>query len=103
MEPTQAGASELEIRHEEQGATGSFFVEQGGRRLAELRYARTSPQGVVLEHTEVSQELGGRGVGKKLVEAAAAWARRTGTRLTVECSYAKTVFERNPGLRDVLA
>ena len=102
MDQTHAETSELEIRHEERDAAGSFFVESGGQRLAELRYARTSPGAVVLEHTEVSQGLQGRGVGRKLVEAAVAWARRTGTRLAVECPYARTVLERNPALRDVL-
>jgi predicted GNAT family acetyltransferase len=102
MEQTHTEAPELEIRREEDGRVGAFFVEVDGRRLAELRYTRSSPQTVVLEHTEVSDVLQGRGVGRKLVEAAVAWARRTGTSFVPVCSYAKTVFERYPGLRDVL-
>lgn len=102
MEQNQA--PELEIRHEDHGdAGGSFFVEVDGRRLGELRYTRSSPQTVVIEHTEVSQLLGGRGVGRKLVDAAVAWARRSETKLVPVCTYAKSVLERNPGLRDVLA
>ena len=102
MEQTQNHASELEVRHEERDGTGSFFVEQGGQRLAELHYSRSSAQTVVFEHTEVSRALQGRGVGRLLVEAAVAWARRTGTSVVPVCTYASSVFERYPGLRDVL-
>lgn len=93
---------QLDIRHDEEGDFGAFFVPGPEGRLAELRYTRTSPHTVVLEHTEVSSQLAGRGVGRKLVEAAVVWARHTGTKLVPVCEYAKSVFERYPGLRDVL-
>jgi len=99
----EPGAPRIEIRHEEKGERGAFFVEAEAGRLAELTYARTSPQTAVIEHTEVSGALRGGGVGRLLVEAAVQWARRTGTRLVPECTYAKSVFARHPELRDVLA
>jgi predicted GNAT family acetyltransferase len=94
--------SDLEIRHEEQGNAGTFYVQGEQGRLAELHYRRSSPQTIVIEHTEVSDALRGHGVGRLLVEAAVAWARRTGAQFLPECSYAKAVFERYPDLRDVL-
>jgi hypothetical protein len=98
----QAEKSEIEIQHEDHGVRGAFYVETDAGRVAELSWSRTSPQAVVLEHTEVSDVLRGRGAGRLLVEAAVAWARRTGTKLVPACAYAKTVFERQPALRDVL-
>lgn len=100
MEATHG--AELEIQHEDHGDAGAFFVEADGRRLAELSYTRSGPQDAVLVHTEVSATLQGRGVARRLVDQAVAWARQTGTRLTPACPYARTVFERNPDLRDVL-
>lgn len=97
-----AQASPIEIRHEEHGDRGAFYVQTEAGRLAELRYSRTSAQTVVLEHTDVSEALRGQGVGRRLVEAAVEWARRTGTRFVPVCTYARTVFEQYPGLRDVL-
>ncbi len=98
----QARTPEIEIRHEEVGDRGAFFVETEAGRLASLTYSRTSPHTVVIEHTDVSSALAGQGVGRRLVEAAVAWARRTGTTVVPVCTYAKTVFERDPDLRDVL-
>ena len=92
----------LEIQHEEHDGRGAFFVQGADSRLAELIYARGAGETAVIEHTEVSKALAGQGVGKRLVEAAVAWARGTGTKLGVQCTFARTVFERNPGLRDVL-
>jgi hypothetical protein len=101
------GASEtgedLTIRHAETDGGGSFFVESGGERLAEMTYLRPSAGRAVIEHTEVSDRLGGRGVGKRLVLAGVAWARATGTKLTPRCSYARSVLEKDASLRDVLA
>jgi predicted GNAT family acetyltransferase len=96
------GSAELEIQHEDRGTAGAFFVEGQGRRLAELSYTRSDPGTVVLEHTEVSTALQGRGVARKLLDHAVAWARGTGTRLIPVCPYAKSVFDRTPELRDVL-
>jgi predicted GNAT family acetyltransferase len=102
MEQTREDANELEVRHEEQDGEGSFFVEPDRERLGELTYSRASPDTVVLEHTEVSPRLQGRGVGRVLVEAAVAWARRTGTKIVPMCPYAKSVIARTPAMRDVL-
>lgn len=98
----QARTPEIQISHEASGDRGTFYVETEAGRLATLAYLRTSPQTVVLEHTQVSNALAGQGVGRRLVEAAVDWARRTGTTLVPECTYAKKVFERSPELRDVL-
>jgi predicted GNAT family acetyltransferase len=100
MEETRG--AELDIQHEEHGSAGAFFIDGQGRRLAELSYTRSGPGTVVLVHTEVSSALQGRGVARKLLDRAIAWARASGTRFIPVCSYAKSVFDRNPDLRDVL-
>lgn len=99
----QTRTPEIQISHEASGDRGMFYVETEAGRLATLAYLRTSPQTVVIEHTEVSNALAGQGVGRRLVEEAVDWARRTGTTLVPVCTYAKAVFERYPALRDVLA
>lgn len=102
-----AGASdhpggEPSIRHEDGEGSGSFFIEDGGERLAEMTYVRPSPGRAVIEHTRVSDRLGGRGVGKRLVVAGVQWARATGTKLAPRCSYARAVLQKDPSLHDVL-
>ncbi len=101
MEPGTSG-SELRILHEEQGGHGRFYVPGTEGRLAELTYARSSLESVIIEETWVSDALAGQGVGKRLVEEAVAWGRLTGTSLVPVCPFARSVFDRHPDLRDVL-
>ncbi len=90
------------LQHEETGARGAFYVEADGVRLGTLTYSRATPTLVILDSTDVSEAARGTGLGRRLVDAAVAWARETGTKLIPLCPYAKSVFDRDPALRDVL-
>jgi predicted GNAT family acetyltransferase len=93
----------LEVRHEDAGGRGVFFIEREGQRIAELAYSRAAERRIIIYHTEVEPELRSRGVARRLLDAAVAWARQTGTMVGATCSYAKAEFERDPSIRDVLA
>ena len=93
----------IDIRHEETGHRGAFFFEQDGKRLAEMTYSRANPALVIIDHTEVSKELAGQGMGRKLVDAAVRWARQTRTKVMVTCEFANAQFAKDPSIRDVLA
>jgi hypothetical protein len=93
-----------DVSHEEHGHRGAFFIEREGVRVAEMTYSRTSPTLVIIDHTEVSTELGGQGVGHQLLDHAVAWARATNTRLLATCPFATVQFTKDPArFGDVLA
>ena len=83
------------------GHKGAFVIERDGKRLAELSYT-TAGSKVILDHTDVSDALRGTGAGRRLVEAAAQWAREANVKLIPLCPFAKSVFDKTPELRDVL-
>jgi predicted GNAT family acetyltransferase len=88
----------------EEGQDGAFVAEQSGERLGELRFhRRPAANSITLIHTEVLPAGRGGGVGKRLVMAAVDFAREKQLKVLVVCPYAKTVFDRDPALRDVLA
>jgi len=91
------------IAHEEHGHRGAFFLEQDGKRLAEMTYSRANASLVIIDHTEVDASLGGQGVGRQLLDAAVRWARETQTKVMATCPYAKAQFDKDPTIRDVLA
>jgi predicted GNAT family acetyltransferase len=98
---TSNAKPDLQVQHEETPAGGAFFVARHGARLGELVYARKAPELVEIEHTEVDPSLRGEGVARKLLDAAVAWARETGTRVQASCPYARAQFQRDPSIRDV--
>jgi uncharacterized protein len=98
---TSATEEDLPIQHHQSAVAGVFYVEVDGERLAHLSYGR-SGGGANIEHTYVSDRLRGRGVARRLVDAAVVWARESGTKLSATCTYAKAVFEKDPSLRDVV-
>jgi predicted GNAT family acetyltransferase len=64
-------------------------------RLAELPYRRNGKR-LVLIHTEVPEELEGRGLGGALVTAAVDHAAREGMTLVPLCPFARGWLERHP-------
>ena len=90
------------VGHEESGHRGAFTIEVDGKRLGELTYTVAGSR-VILDHTAVDDALRGKGAGGKLVKAAVDWARANGRKLMPLCPYAKSVFDKTPDYRDVLA
>ena len=58
---------------------------------------------MILTHTEVPKELGGRGIAQKIVSTALDYARSHDLRVIAQCSYVAAYIERHPEYRDLLA
>jgi uncharacterized protein len=73
-----------------------WFVHREDGHEAHLEY-RADPGRLVLVHTEVPDEIGGRGIAGRLVEAAVDRAERTGETIVTECAYARRWLDEHPG------
>ena len=91
------------IEHQEAGKRGAFFIEQDGKRIAELTYARASEALIIVDHTEVEPNLRGQGVARALLVTAVNWARENHVKVKPTCSFAVAQFARDQSIRDVLA
>ena len=89
------------IEHEQSGHRGIFFIEEEGKRVAQLTYTVAGSK-VILDHTEVDDSLRGTGSGRKLVAAAVDWAREENVQLMPLCPFARSVFDKSPEFADVL-
>ena len=92
----------MDINHESSGHRGAFVIERDGKRLAEMTYTVAGSR-VIIDHTTVDDALRGSGAGRQLVEAAVLWARNDSKKLLPLCPFAKSVFDKTPEYRDVLA
>jgi len=91
------------IQHKQIGSKGMFYVGQDGAILAELVYTKPAGNKMIIEHTEVDDSLGGKGVGLQLVHTAVDYARTHNMKIVPLCPFAKSVFDKKPEFRDVLA
>jgi uncharacterized protein len=98
-----AVSGELAVEHRTRSDDGAFMLVRDGADLGEMHYRRKGPQLINIDHTQVDDSLKGQGAGRKLLDAAVAWARESGTKVIATCPYAKAQFEKDASIRDVLA
>jgi len=68
-----------------------------------MTYSAAGERRIIIDHTDVSDELRGTGAGGRLVEAAVLWARAEKKLIVPLCPFAKSVFDKTPAYKDVLA
>ncbi len=91
----------MDIRREESETGGRYVVVIDGHE-AEMTYSRAGTSRIIIDHTGVPSELGGRGVGKALVERAVMDARAEGFKIIPLCPFAKATLEKHPEWQDVV-
>jgi uncharacterized protein len=89
------------IQQEDDGKRGAFFIEENGERLAEMAYVWAGKELFIIDHTEVSDKLAGKGAGKQLVHRAVEFAREKNVQIKPLCPFALSVFEKVPDYADV--
>jgi len=89
------------IQHKQIENKGVFFVEVDGNVLAEMTYSLPLPEKMIIEHTEVSDQLRGQNVGYQLVKTAVEYARKHKMKIVPLCPFANSVFKKKPEFEDV--
>ena len=55
------------IQQQDNGHKGMFYVSDENEPLAEMTFTMAAPDKMIIDHTEVSDELRGKNVGYQLV------------------------------------
>lgn len=92
----------MEVTQVESGAKGAFEAFEGEAKAGEITYTWAGDDKIIIDHTDVDPEFSGKGVGKIMVLAAVDFAREKGIRIMPLCPFAKSVFDKNEDLKDVL-
>ena len=79
-----------------------FFMERGGKRIAELHF-RMRGNDIEGHHTWVDPELRGGDHARRLVQALVERARSEHRKVLPTCPYIHKVIERTPEYADVRA
>lgn len=92
----------MNIEQTNDGKKGFLKAIEDGKLAGEMTYVWAGPDKLIIDHTEVSPDFSGKGVGKKLVLEAVEYARAKHVKILPLCPFAKSVFDKNPDLQDVL-
>jgi uncharacterized protein len=57
---------------------------------------------ITFVHTEVPPELGGKGIGSRLIEGALDQVRADGLKVIAQCPFVKAFIEKHPDYADLL-
>jgi len=81
---------------------GFFKATIDGKEAGRMTYSWAGDNRIIIDHTEVNPEFKGQNVGKQMVLAAVDFARKNNIKILPLCPFAKSVFDRNTDLHDVL-
>lgn len=91
----------MNIKHRSDEKRGIFFIQQDNNVQAEMTYVKSGERAIIIDHTEVGEELKGQGAGKEMVKAAVEFARENGIKIYATCPFAKKVLEMTDEYSDV--
>ncbi len=92
----------LEIKHKDNGKKGEFYIGEENHHLAEMAYTWAGETMLIIDHTIVEDELRGQNVGRKLLDQVVELARTKNIQIIPLCPFAKSVFDKDASIRDVL-
>lgn len=92
----------MEITQQNDEKRGAFLASEENKRAGEMTYTWAGETKFIIDHTVVSPEFKGKNVGKQLVMKAVEYARANHLKIMPLCPFAKSVFERNEDIKDVL-
>jgi uncharacterized protein len=92
----------MNIQHKSGETKGEFYLEENGEIKAKMTYTKLGNTQIIIDHTEVSDDLRGKDVGKKLVQKGVEYARKHNLKVIPLCPFAKATIERDKSLQDVL-
>ena len=82
--------------------TNKFYVgEDENDPKAVITFKTADNNEIDIDHTGVSDELGGQGLGKKLVYQVVDYARKNNLKIIASCPFAKDVLEKDGSVQDV--
>ena len=92
----------MELRIEQGETKGSTYFEDEGKRAAEMTFSIASAQLVIIDHTEVSEHYRGQQLGRQLLDAMVQKARDENFKIMPLCPYARSEFQKDASIQDVM-
>lgn len=91
------------VKHEITETKGAFIAYEENNKIGEVTYSSAGDDKIIIDHTEVHPEEKGKGIGRVLLDRAIEYARENQLKIIPLCPYAKSMFDRDVDIKDVLS
>ena len=92
----------MEINQVNNEKNGYFEAIENNIQAGKMSYVWAGETKIIIDHTEVNPEFSGKGIGKQLLMAVVQNARENKIKILPLCPFAKSVFDKDETIRDVL-
>ncbi len=93
----------VKIEREDNGKKGRFVIYEDDEFAGEMTFTWAGKEKFIIDHTGVEEKFGGKGFAKQLVMAGVDYARKNDLKIIPLCPYAKSRFDKDKSIADVLA
>ncbi len=92
----------MDIKFKEIDNAGVAYIGDLSKPDAAMTYSFAGDDLIIIDHTEVSDKLRGQGTGRQLLDAIVEMVRQQKKKILPLCPYAKSVFDKDASISDVL-
>lgn len=92
----------MKILHNNQGEKGAFKVYFDSELAGEITYVKAGADTLILDHTSVSDNYRGKGVGNNIMQEIITYVRENKLNIIPLCPFVKSVFAKDASIADVL-
>jgi len=92
----------MSIQQIDDNKHGVFKLFNGEIVAAEMAYTWAGDIMLIIDHTDVNDQFRGQGLGRKLLNELVAFARGRNIKVIPLCPFAKSVFDKDLSIHDVL-
>ncbi|NGF57135.1 N-acetyltransferase [Parapedobacter sp. SGR-10] len=90
------------VKHEITETKGAFIAMEDNKKIGEMTYSVAGADKIIIDHTEVHPDEKGKGIGRVLLDKTIEYVRDNNLKIVPLCPYAKSMFDRDVNIRDVL-
>ena len=92
----------MEIKQIRNDHKGYFAALDEEKEAGRITYTSPGNNKMILDHTEVNPEYRGKKIGNIILTFIVDYARRNDLKIIPLCPFAKSVFDKDESIRDVL-
>ena len=92
----------MNFEHYGVGQDGYFKAVEDETEAGRMTYLWLDKTKIIIDHTTVSPDFKGRNIGKQLLMEGVKFARENNLTIIPQCPFAKSVFEKQIEIQDVI-